>query len=490
MSTPVLFRIVVGGWSNLYDPLLFSAGEAAPQINSVLYMGDGRRRINNSDTTSWGATFTTGDVIGVAYDADTGKVWFAKNNSWQASGNPAAGTNPAATLTTDAPFYSGLNPFDSGTGTVNFGQLGFTYTPPTGFSALSTANLPGPAIADGSAYFQTTLYTGTGSTLEVNQSENSTFQPDLVWVKQRNKVDNHVLTDAVRGAPAALYSNSTAAEVVGTGGIESLDTDGFTLGTWNNVNQSGITAAAWQWLAANGTASNTDGSITSTVSANTTDGFSIVSYTGNATSGATIGHGLSQAPEVVITKSRDNGTGRNWAVYHVVPGPTKYCELDNTDPFYTGSTRWNNTAPSSTVVTLGSQQTTNDSGAAMIAYCWHSVEGFSKFGSYTGNGSADGPFVWCGFRPAFIIIKRSSSSGNWWMYDTVRDTIQPMDSTLNANFSGAEGTNRVEKVDNLSNGFKLRSSDTEVNGSGSNYIFMAFAEHPFGGDGVAPVPAR
>ena len=126
-----------------------------------------------------------------------------------------------------------------------------------------------------------------------------------------------------------------------------------------------------------------------------------------------LGMVFAQAPEVVITKSRDNGTGRNWAVYHVVPGPTKYCELDNTDPFYTGSTRWNNTAPSSTVVTLGSQQTTNDSGAAMIAYCWHSVEGFSKFGSYTGNGSADGPFVWCGFRPAFIIIKRSSSSGNW-----------------------------------------------------------------------------
>ena len=496
MSTPVLFRIVVGGWSNLYDPLLFSAGEAAPQINSVLYMGDGRRRINNSDTTSWGATFTTGDVIGVAYDADTGKVWFAKNNTWQSSGNPAAGTNPAATLTTGAPFYSGLNPFDSGTGTVNFGQLGFTYTPPTGFSALSTANLPTPAIADGSKYFQTTLYTGTGSTLEVNQSENSTFQPDFVWIKKRSGTDRHELEDAVRGASLRLSSDRTDAE--DTGGLTSFDADGFTVdGLYGSSGESGFTYAAWQWLAANGTASNTDGSITSTVSANTTAGFSVIGYTGNATSGATIGHGLGVAPAMVITKSRDNGTGRNWAVYHAALGPTKYLELDNTNLANVGSTRWNNTAPSSTVITLGSQQTTNDSGAAMIAYAFAEVEGFSKFGSYTGNGSLDGPFVWCGFRPSFLMVKRTDVASDWFMLDNQRPGYNVIGGggvgQLPANLTYAESSlSTYAIVDFLSNGFKVRHDMTYGywNASGGTYIFMAFAEHPFGGDGVAPVPAR
>jgi hypothetical protein len=499
MSTPVLFRIVVGGWSNLYDPLLFSAGEAAPQINSVLYMGDGRRRINNSDTTSWGATFTTGDVIGVAYDADTGKVWFAKNNSWQSSGNPAAGTNPAATLTTGAPFYSGLNPFDSGTGTVNFGQLGFTYTPPTGFSALSTANLPAPTIADGSAYFQATTYTGAGYPTEVNQSGNSTFQPDFVWVKRRNGATTHDLFDAVRGVSSQLYSNLTNAEGTVSNAI-SFDADGFTAAAdpiTGDTGSSGNTFVGWQWLAANGTASNTDGSITSTVSANTTAGFSVIGYTGNATSGATIGHGLGVAPAMVITKSRDNGTGRNWAVYHSALGPTKYLELDNTNLANVGSTRWNNTAPSSTVITLGSQQTTNDSGAAMIAYAFAEVEGFSKFGSYTGNGSLDGPFVWCGFRPSFLMVKRTDVASDWFMLDNQRPGYNVIGGggvgQLPANLTYAESSlSTYAIVDFLSNGFKVRHDMTYGywNASGGTYIFMAFAEHPLGGDGVAPVPAR
>ena len=347
MSTPVLFRIVVGGWSNLYDPLLFSASEAAPQINSVLYMGDGRRRINNSDTTSWGATFTTGDVIGVAYDADTGKVWFAKNDSWQASGNPAAGTNPAATLTTGAPFYSGLNPFDSGTGTVNFGQLGFTYTPPTGFSALSTANLPTPAIKDGSAYFQTTLYTSDNIGAGGSQSVTGVgFQSDLSWIKNRSSGSTaHTLFDSVRGAGKMLQSDSTAAEDSNSiyGYLGSFDADGYTLTggstNANYINQSTNQYVSWNWLAANGTASNTDGSITSTVSANVDAGFSIVSWTAQAGT-YTVGHGLGTTPTLIITKNRDTSGGPWYTFTTVIDGSYDYFSLDTTaakldDPFGT-----------------------------------------------------------------------------------------------------------------------------------------------------------
>ena len=485
MSTPVLFRIVVGGWSNLYDPLLFSAGEAAPQINSVLYMGDGRRRINNSDTTSWGATFTTGDVIGVAYDADTGKVWFAKNNTWQSSGNPAAGTNPAATLTTGAPFYSGLNPFDSGTGTVNFGQLGFTYTPPTGFSALSTANLPAPTIADGSAYFQTTTYTGAGYPTEVNQSGNSTFQPDFVWVKRRNGATTHDLFDAVRGVSSQLYSNLTNAEGTVSNAI-SFDADGFTAAAdpiTGDTGSSGNTFVGWQWLAANGTASNTNGSVTSTVSANTTAGFSVVSWTAQAGT-YTVGHGLGAAPQLIITKNRNVSGGPWYTFTTVIDGSYDYFSLDTSaakldDPFGTA-------LPTSSVFS-GTANYFYSSGG-MIAYAFAEVEGFSKFGKYTGNGSTDGPFVWCGFRPAWVMVKNASVDESWLIYDSERNTYNPASKLLVANLSNAEFTSGYD-IDILSNGFKLRASGAP-NGSGSTYIYLAFAEFPFGGDGVAPVPAR
>ena len=485
MSTPVLFRIVVGGWSNLYDPLLFSAGEAAPQINSVLYMGDGRRRINNSDTTSWGATFTTGDVIGVAYDADTGKVWFAKNNTWQSSGNPAAGTNPAATLTTDAPFYSGLNPFDSGTGTVNFGQLGFTYTPPTGFSALSTANLPAPTITDGSAYFQATTYTGAGYPTEVNQSGNSTFQPDFVWVKRRNGATTHDLFDAVRGVSSQLYSNLANAEGTVSNAI-SFDADGFTAAAdpiTGDTGSSGNTFVGWQWLAANGTASNTNGSVTSTVSANTTAGFSVVSWTAQAGT-YTVGHGLGAAPQLIITKNRNVSGGPWYTFTTVIDGSYDYFSLDTSaakldDPFGTA-------LPTSSVFS-GTANYFYSSGG-MIAYAFAEVEGFSKFGKYTGNGSTDGPFVWCGFRPAWVMVKNASVDESWLIYDSERNTYNPASKLLVANLSNAEFTSGYD-IDILSNGFKLRASGAP-NGSGSTYIYLAFAEFPFGGDGVAPVPAR
>jgi hypothetical protein len=379
--------------------------------------------------------------------------------------------------------------------TAYFEEADWYGTPNTGYVALNTANLPTPAITDGSANFQTTLYTGNGTAIgsggnAVSQSENSTFQPDFVWIKKRSGAVEHVLTDAVRGVTKEISSNSEGAEETVAEGLTTFGSAGFTVGSDGSYNTSSATYAAWQWLAGNGTATNEDGSITSTVSANAAAGFSTVSYTGNATGGATIGHGLSQAPEMVITKSRDNGTGRNWAVYHVVPGPTKYGELDNTGTFNTGSTRWNDTAPSSTVVTLGSQQTTNDSGAAMIAYCWHSVENFSRFGSFIGNGSADGSFIYTGMTPAFVVIKCSSVANSWTMYDTTRQPYNANGRYILAESSAAEVDSTTVEIDILSNGFKARDNQNNINGSGRTYIYMAFAEHPFGGDGVAPATAR
>jgi hypothetical protein len=481
----------------------------------VLYSSNGNKYVSSTSGTgapaisSYGASYTNGDVIRVETDFTASTIEFFKNGTSQGSIS-ISGLNDG---TRDYfPSVYGNN----AKWKVNFGQQSFVGTPTAGFKALSTANLPTPTIADGSAYFQTTLYTGDGNaTQTISQSENSTFNPDLVWIKNRSNAYAHNVNDAVRGytgaSPATaadvkvLATNATDREGLGDtlttaiqrGFVQASTANGFivnkgTAGSQDGfyTNASGHTYAAWQWLAANGTASNTDGSITSTVSANTTAGFSVIGYTGNATSGATIGHGLGVAPAMVITKSRDNGTGRNWAVYHAALGPTKYLELNGTDPAYVGSTRWNDTAPSSTVITLGSQQTTNDSGAAMIAYAFAEVEGFSKFGSYTGNGSADGPFVWCGFRPAWVMTKRTDSTSSWFIYDSVRDTDNETYNRLFADLTDAEVTSTAVGLDLLSNGFKLRNSNFNVNASGGSYIFAAFAEHPFGGDGVAPVPAR
>lgn len=376
-------------------------------------------------------------------------------------------------------------------GSYNFGQLAWNDTGPTGSEkAINTSNLPTPTIKDGSAYFQTTLYTGTGSSLAVNQSGNSTFQPDFVWIKKRNAAERHELEDAVRGVQKRLSSNSTDAE--DTGGLTSFDSDGFTVdGNFASSGENESTYVAWQWLAGNGTASNSDGSITSTVSANTTSGCSVLIYSGNATSGATIGHGLGAAPKLVITKSRDNGTGRNWAVFHASLGATKYLELNNTDAVGTATNRWNDTAPTSSVVTFGDSQTVNGS-EAYVAYCFSEVEGFSKFSSYTGNGSADGTFIWCGFRPNQVVVKETSVADDWVMYDSARDPNNVAGRVLRCDNTDAEfdGRGGSRDIDFLSNGFKLRTSNNTVNNSGSNYIFWAFAEHPFGGENISPVTAR
>jgi hypothetical protein len=334
-------------------------------------------------------------------------------------------------------------------------------TPTIGATSATLANL----------YYDASLYTGNGSNQTIT---NSGFQPDWIWVKARSNAQGSSLVDAVRGASKVLISNSTAAEATLTS-PPTFNSNGFTSTT--DISTNGYTYVAWQWKANGSGSSNTAGSITSTVSANTTAGFSIVTYTGNATSGATVGHGLGVAPSMIILKIRS--TTGNWPVYHVSTGNTKalYLDLANGQGGdFTGA--WNNTTPTSTVFTLGNSTETNASSGTFVAYCFAEVAGYSKIGSYTGNGSTDGPFVFTGMRPAFILIKNSSSTGYWVIFDVARNTYNAMTSQLWPNGNDAE-SNTYGVIDAVSNGFKLRNTAAGYNDSGSTYIYMALASNPF-----------
>jgi len=443
------------------------------------------------------------DVLMVAYDSDNGSLWFGKNGTWfdsSGTADPATNTDPRFSGLNDGTewfaLWAGYSTY-SPNYTANFGQSGFEYTPPTGFVALSTANLPTPAIKDGTANFQTTLYTGNGTAIgsggnAVSQSENSTFQPDFVWIRRRNAAVEHALTDAVRGVTKELSSNATGAEETVAEGITTFGSSGFTVGSDGSYNANTGTYAAWQWKANGSGSSNEDGSINTTAtSVNTAAGISISTYTGNATSGATIGHGLGVAPDVIIVKNRDAADA--WQVYHsgVASDPaTDYLVLNTTAASVDNVNRWNDTAPTSSVFSLGNAVEVNTNTEDYVAYCFAGVDGFSKFGSYTGNGSADGPFIFTGFRPAFVMTKRTNSTSSWLMYDSIRDTDNETYNRLFADLTNAEVTSTAVGFDLLSNGFKLRNSNFNVNASGSTYIFMAFAEHPFGGELTPPATAQ
>jgi len=348
-------------------------------------------------------------------------------------------------------------------------------------------------IDDPSVYFQTTLYTGSGgSTQSVVNGGNSDLQPDLVWVKNRTDARWHRLVDSSRGASKNLYSNETDAE--GTeASVTAFNSDGFSLGTdtgSDGWNEDGDAHVAWQWKANGGTtASNTDGSITSTVQANTTAGFNIVQYVGNGSSGATFGHGLGVAPEVVILKNRD--TARSWFVGHLSLGFNYITHLNQTTASDEDSVYWNNTAPSSTVVTLGNNEGGNENTNNFVAYCFKEKQGYSKFGSYTGNGNADGTFVYTGFKPAWVMFKATTGTENWGIFDNKRNTQtgNPRDIYLMPSASNADSS-ESDSVDFLSNGFKWRIDSGFRNGNGVNFIYMAFAESPFVSSKGAPTTAR
>jgi len=325
-----------------------------------------------------------------------------------------------------------------------------------------------------------TLWTGTGSAQSIVNSDTSTtgFKPDLVWSKSRSSTNDNVLDDSVRGAGKTIISDTNAAEVnEGTAGLTSFNSNGFTIGgSSGGWNSNGATYVAWQWQAGQGTTnSNTNGSITSTTSVNATAGFSIVTYTGTGAN-ATVGHGLGVTPSFIIVKRRDS-TG-NWFVYQPNGGNTQFLLLNTTNAYQTNSTIWNNTSPTSSVFSIGTAAELNTSGGTYVAYCWAQVAGFSQFGSFVGNGSADGPFVYTGFKPKFILIKATSGTLDWEINDSTRNPYNASNLALYPDLSAAETSTYAYK-DFLSNGFKIRTTNGNSNTNGTTYIYAAFAENPF-----------
>jgi hypothetical protein len=326
-------------------------------------------------------------------------------------------------------------------------------------------------------YFNTKLYTGTGATQSITGVG---FQPDFVWLKGRTGTAYyHQIFDAIRGTTKALFTPVGNAEET-VSGLTAFGSDGFTVGSSPTVNGNNIPTVSWNWLGANGTSANTDGSISSTVSANTTSGFSIVSFTGTGAN-ATVGHGLGSAPKMMIFKTRDSATA--WVVYHKSVGATKGLFLNTTGTGSTVSAYFQDTDPTSSVFSVGSDADTNNSSSPMIAYCFADVQGYSKFGSYTGNGSTDGTFVYTGFKPAMVIIKRTNTAANWVIFDNKRGAYNSNSPELQPNTSAVEAA-VTDRFDFVSNGIKFRSS-SYPNGSGNSFIYMAFAEQPLVGDNPA-----
>lgn len=443
--------------------------------NGYAYWGlNGNKANSNNASLTYGAAYAANDVIGIALDLDAGTLTFYKNNVSQG----VAYTGLSGMF---FPMFSNAGGGASWTGNVNFGQRPFTYTPPTGFKALNTQNLPDPTIKKGNQYFDATTYTGNGGT---DTPRSVGFKPDFLWVKQRsnNLAGDHILVDVMRlnaspNYPLELYSNLTLAEFNGgrVSAYSNWPSDGFAVNNDARTNANGSTYVAWSWKANGAPVSNTTGSITSQVSAGALQGISIATYTGTGAN-ATVGHGLGVAPKMIIVKNRTGAN--NWAVYHAnLTSAAYYLSLNQTIAQTSNNTLWNSTAPTSSVFSVGTAGDTNGNTNNLVAYAFSEIAGFSKFGSYTGNGSANGPFVYCGFRPRFVMWKRTNAVGSWIVMDTARDLSNVSSNYLVPNSSGAESALAV--IDVTANGFKLRDATAGNNGSGDTHIFMAFAENPF-----------
>jgi hypothetical protein len=442
-----------------------------PSPNGWYYYANSGQKYNNNTGASYGATYAVNDVIGIALDMDAGTLTFYKNGATQgvaySTGISGKTISPALN-----------NGTGGGTQTyiANFGQRPFAYTAPSGFKALCTANLPAPLVTKPNTVFDAITYTGNGS----SQSITTDFSPDFVWLKSRsNGTYSHYLFDIVRGNTQILSSNSTGAESPSSTSLTSFNSTGFTVGSDVGTNSNGMPFIAWTWDAGSSTVTNTQGSITSSVRANATAGFSIVTYTGNGTNNATVGHGLGVAPRFLIGMDR---TGGNWQVWGANMNNGSFdciMNLNTTDALATGiTTRFR--AASSTTFTIGTDGDINANGNTYVTYCFAPVVGYSSFGSYTGNGSSDGPFVYTGFRPAFVMLKESSASGNGWeIRDSMREPYNDSNRTiLLPNLSNAEITDAFP-IDFTSSGFKVRNTGGGSNNSGATYIYAAFAESPF-----------
>jgi len=467
---------------NLTAPIADCVGASAYGYS---YYGFDGQKFNNNARSSYGATYTTNDVIGVALDLDAGTLVFYKNGSSQGT---AFSSLPSSVWVA----ASGNGSPSTAAVTYNFGQRAFAYTAPSGFKALCTTNLPTPTIGATSTtqandYFNVVLWTG-----DTSLSRNITgwdFNLGLLWVKQRSTVRDNWLVDRVRGAQIGLVSNTTAAEATDATATNAFvdstspNANGFTAGNgsavWGGVNSNGGTYVGWGWNAGGSNATNTSGTITSTVRANTTSGFSVVTASASGTSPVTVGHGLGVAPSMVIGRVRNNTA--TWYVYHSSFSAQDYLVLNSTAAKATSSNIWD-VAPTSTVFTIGNPQNGWNGGTAgsynYVAYCFAAVAGYSAFGSYTGNGSTDGPFVYTGFRPRYLLVKSAGTAGtSWGIYDSSRNLYNVTNAALYTDLANAESTSY--DIDFLSNGFKIRATTTNLNGNGVTLIFAAFAESPF-----------
>lgn len=426
---------------------------------------------NGVGGTSSGISIGTGDVLAFAFDASNGNFWLGQASggsvTWGNSGDPATDANPTGTITTVPNAYIPyVANFSSSSGRntraiMNFGQQPFVGAVPAGFAALQTHNLPVPAIVTPTAYFKTLTYTGTGSAQSITGLD---FQPDLVWIKSRSAATDHALYDSARGVQQDLATNNTSSESTQAQGLTAFNSNGFTIGSLGKLNTNSADYVAWAWKKG------------------TTPGFNVVTYTGNNGNGQPVAHGLGKAPAMFILKARNSG--QNWKVWHSALTPeSNECTLSSNSGCGTSTAIWNNTAPDSTNIYVGKngwagQAQVNGSGVNYIVYAWAEVPGFSNFGIYTGNGSNDGPFINTGFRPAFVLIKQSSASGNsWQLVDMNRPTYNPIDTRLVPDGNNSE--NSLVSMDLLSNGFKIRTNNNAFNASGATYIYAAFAEAPF-----------
>lgn len=447
---------LLGIVNSLASTTAFVGGNA----NGWGYYGGGQKYTNGSGTT-YGASYTSGDIISVSFDADAGTLVFYKNGTSQGT---------AFSSLTNGPYFPAWSPGDNGqTGTtsLNFGQRAFTYTAPSGFKALCTQNLPTPAVGattatQASKYFNPVYYTGTGSSQSITGVN---FQPDFVWIKSRSAALDHGLYDVVRGVQKQIVSNNDNSGTTESTGLTAFGSDGFTVGALAQLNTNAATYIAWNWKG-NGTGvTNTSGTITSTVSANTTAGFSVVTYTGNGSSG-TVGHGLGVAPAMIIVKSTANTY--KWLVYHQSTGFSQSGYLNLTDIFATDSSV---SATSSTTFTAASGACVGT--YSYVAYCFAPIAGYSAFGSYVGTSNADGPFLNLGFTPKYILIKQTTPNATDWRLITINT------SYLSANTSSAEYDSPPGPIRGLANGVKIVGTGGDINYASSTYIYAAFASFPF-----------
>ena len=444
---------------------------------------------NGSNQHNYSSSIADGDILSLAFDADAGKLWVAKNGTWMTNaggtGDPANGNNPDySSLTYSGGYFFMAGPYVDGVTNIlkaNFGQKTWAYAAPSGFKALNTASLPTPTIADGSDHFDAVLYSGNGSGSGSQTISGLSFSPDFTWLKSRSSALHHRLFDTVLGPSSALSSNLSGSSD-DLSSVFSFTNDGFTVTDDSNVayNRSGRTYVGWNWDAGSSTASNTDGSQTSQVRVNQTAGFSIATFdSANGYTQFTYGHGLNAAPEFVIHKFRS--TNSNWYVYHAGLGQP-FINLN--DASGAGSNQFT-TAPTSSIFTYPAGLVVGPN-EPMVAYSFTSVEGYSAFGAYSGNGSSDGPFIYTGFRIAWLLIRRSNGSANWYLVDSTRDPDNTVSLYLKPNTNSEEidtndeGTKNY--IDFLSNGFKLKGTEISTNAS-QEYIYAAFAENPFQANG-------